>query len=95
MNVHETRAARIERVLRQALAPTEIEIKDVTHRHARHKDRLGIEGHETHFAVKIVSDHFEGLSRIARHRQVNDLLKAEFESGLHSLALTTQTPDAS
>ncbi|UYH51767.1 BolA family transcriptional regulator [Candidatus Kirkpatrickella diaphorinae] len=95
MNVHDTRAVRIERVLREALAPEEIEIKDVSHRHARHKDRLGIEGEETHFAVKIVTDRFKGLSQIARHRQVNELLKAEFESGLHSLALTTQTPGAS
>lgn len=94
MNAHETRAARIERLLRAALAPLELEISDVTHKHARHRERHGIEGKETHFSVRIVSHQFEGLSLIACHRTVNEVLKTEFESGLHSLSLSTQIPAA-
>jgi BolA protein len=35
--------------------------------------------------VKIRSAAFAGLSRLAKHRAVNDALKAEFASGLHAL----------
>jgi BolA protein len=35
--------------------------------------------------VKIRSAAFQGLSRLAKHRAVNDVLKAEFEAGLHAL----------
>lgn len=47
---------------------------------------------ETHYKLKIVSEIFEGLSRIDRQRKVYDLLKDEFTSGLHALELKTLSP---
>jgi BolA family transcriptional regulator, general stress-responsive regulator len=44
-------------------------------------------GSETHFKIVIVSPKFEGLSLIARHRRVNDLLASELANGLHALSI--------
>lgn len=84
------RAGRIERALRDALAPERLEIADDSHRHAGHAGARP-EG-ETHFRVLIVAERFEGLSRVDRQRLVNGLLSAEFDSGLHALQLSTKTP---
>lgn len=46
------------------------------------------------FAVAIVSSAFAGKTQIARHRQVNSLLKDEFDNqGLHALSLRLKTPE--
>lgn len=48
---------------------------------------------QTHFKVTLVSDDFEGVSLIARHRLMNTLLKNELEDGVHALALHTYTKE--
>ena len=50
-------------------------------------------GSESHFKVVVVSDQFEGQRLLARHRQVNELLSAQLNGGVHALALHTMTPD--
>jgi stress-induced morphogen len=47
---------------------------------------------ETHFRVEVVSDAFNGLPLVARHRLVYAALKTELAQGLHALALKTKTP---
>ena len=42
-------------------------------------------GGETHYAVHIRAGAFAGLSRLAKHRAVNEALKGEFATGLHAL----------
>ncbi|RVE50484.1 hypothetical protein evm_004909 [Chilo suppressalis] len=49
-------------------------------------------GAETHFKVVVVSDKFDGLPLIKRHRLVNDLLKDELQSGVHALSIVAKTP---
>lgn len=49
-------------------------------------------GSETHFKVIIVSNEFNLLRLLARHRLVNTLLATEFNSGLHALSLHLHTP---
>ncbi|KAF9798646.1 hypothetical protein SFRURICE_006976 [Spodoptera frugiperda] len=49
-------------------------------------------GAETHFKVVVVSDKFEGLPLIKRHRLVNDILKDELQSGVHALSIIAKTP---
>ena len=80
----------IERKIRGALAPTALVIIDDSAKHAGHSGAR--EGGESHFTVEIVSAVFEGKSRVARQRLVYDLLKGEFDEGLHALALVTKTP---
>lgn len=83
-------AQRIHAILDAALSPSRLEVEDDSARHAGHAGARP--GGETHFRVTAVSDAFTGLSRIARHRRVNELLAAELAGGVHALALHLQTP---
>ena len=49
-------------------------------------------GGETHFRINIVSQAFDGKSRVERHRMINALLADEFAGKLHALAIKAQTP---
>jgi BolA protein len=66
-----------------AFSPTELDIVDESDLHHGHAGAAP--GGETHYAVRVRSAALEGLSRLARHRAVNDALKAEFDAGLHAL----------
>ena len=46
---------------------------------------------ESHFKVYLASDSFKDLSRVERQRLVNDLMKEEFEAGLHALSMRLRT----
>jgi stress-induced morphogen len=85
-----SRAERIRAALLAALAPADVAVVDESARHAGHAGAQP--GGETHYNVVAVSPRFEGLSRVARHRLVNDSLGAEFGEGLHALSLTLRTP---
>lgn len=80
----------IESKLRSALQPASLVITDDSAKHAGHAGARP--GGESHFTVEIVSAAFEGKSRVQRQRLVYDLLKSEFDQGLHALALVTKTP---
>ncbi|WP_173568911.1 BolA family protein [Acetobacter conturbans] len=89
------RAQRVKALLEEKLSPIHIEIIDESDRHAHHvaRPRGPKEGaSETHFRLTVVSDAFDGLSRVARSRLVHKYLDAEFGDGLHALALTLNTP---
>jgi len=73
-----------------ALSPQSLEVIDESHRHAGHGHHHP-EG-ETHFRVEIVSEAFEGKSRIERHRMVNALLADELSGRVHALAIGARTP---
>jgi len=77
---------RIREKLEAEFQPVHLEIENESHRHNVPP------GSETHFKLLLVSARFENLSRIDRHRLVNEALKAEFQSGLHALTLKTLTP---
>lgn len=85
-----TMQERIVARLTTALDPTLLDVVDESERHAGHAGAR--EGGGTHYRVRIVSAHFERKSRIERHRQVYDLLTAEFSDGLHALALVAKAP---
>ena len=77
----------IEQKIRDALAPMHLEVLDESHQHNVP------EGSQSHFKLVVVSDEFAGMSLINRHRQINAVLKQEFDNGLHALALHTMTPE--
>ena len=85
-----TRKDRMEHTLRQALSPTLLDIVDQSAAHQGHRgtDAQG----ESHYHITVVSDVFENVNKLARHRQVNALLKDEFDKGLHALSLTLMSP---
>ena len=42
---------------------------------------------ETHFTVILVSEQFEDVKLVQRHRKINELLEDEFQKGLHALEI--------
>lgn len=98
MSIQNNKQSVIEAKLNAAFAPERLEIVNESHLHAHHHhegsshhDGFGGTG-ETHFRVRIVSDAFTGMSRIARHRAINELLKEELANGVHALALEPSAP---
>jgi BolA protein len=85
---HAVSAADIERVVREALQPLGLEVQDDSHLHAGHAGAR--EGR--HFSLRIVSERFNGLSRVARHRLVYDSLHDLIPRGIHALAIDARAP---
>lgn len=88
----------IETKLTAALKPERLAVINESHLHAGHHHAES--GHhgtfdgtgETHFRVRIVSEEFAGMSRIDRHRRVNELLAGEIAAGVHALAIEPAAP---
>jgi len=76
--------------LTKAIGPEKLDVIDESHLHAGHAGAR--EGGESHFRLVIVADAFEGLSRVARQRLVNSVLKEELAGPVHALAMKTLTP---
>ena len=81
-------AADIEAALRSALQPADLEVGDDSHLHAGHAGAR--EGR--HFNVRLVSERFRGLTRVARHRLVYDCLGPLIPQGIHALAIDARAP---
>lgn len=82
-----SRYQRIYDLLQRTFSPVELMVCDESHQH--HVPQ----GSESHFKLTVVSARFENLSRIARHRLINDRLSDEFTRGLHALSLHLYTPE--
>jgi len=83
------RLGAIETRLREDLRALHVEVQDESHLHAGHAGAASGAGH---FRALVVSERFEGLSRVASQRlvygAVADLMGAE----IHALSLHTLTP---
>jgi stress-induced morphogen len=62
-----------------ALPGSRVQVEDLT-------------GGGDHFRAEIVSERFEGLSRIDQHKLVYDVFGAEVGGPIHALSLKTSTP---
>ena len=80
----------IQQKINARLSPEVLEVTDESHLHAGHAGAR--EGGESHFRILVVSDQFEGVSRIARQRMINDILREELDGPIHALAMKTLTP---
>ena len=85
-------AAAIERKLRDAFAPTALDIVDESHLHAGHVGARD-EG-ETHFRVEIEAEAFRGGSRVDRQRLVYRVLREELDGPVHALSVSASAPAA-
>jgi BolA protein len=85
-----TMADTIREKLTKTFAPTALDVSDESAKHAGHAGARP--GGETHFAVRIVSSAFEGVSRVERQRRVYAALADELKTRVHALSLTTLTP---
>jgi len=79
--------AGIEMRLREDFAPLHIEVANESHMHSVP------EGSESHFRVVLVSETFENLPLVKRHRAVNGALAEQLAGPVHALALHTMTPE--
>jgi BolA protein len=87
--VTEERLAIIRRELETQIKPVELLIKDQSQLHAGHD---GARDGRGHFDVTIVSEAFEGLKLIQRHRIVYDALSKLLETDIHALRIKAFTP---
>lgn len=85
-----TRKERIAMTLTEALSPTLLEVVDESEKHHGHAGWR--DGGQTHYRIKIVAETFKGKSRVEAHRMVNAVLKDEFDTGLHALAVEARAP---
>jgi BolA family transcriptional regulator, general stress-responsive regulator len=91
MSAEKTVEHTITNKLREAFTPESLDVIDESHLHEGHAGHRP--GGETHFRIYIVSDAFEGKSRIERHRMINATLAAELAGPVHALAIKAQAPN--
>lgn len=73
-------AQEIEALIRAAIPDAEVEIRDLA-------------GDGDHYAAKVVSASFAGMSRLDRQRLVYKALGGRMGGELHALQLETAVPD--
>jgi stress-induced morphogen len=65
--------------IEQALPGAEVSVQDTT-------------GGGDHFRAEVVSDRFEGLTRIQQHKLIYDVFGEDVGGAIHALSIKTQTP---
>jgi BolA protein len=75
----------IEKKLQDCFNPIFLEVVDNSIFHKGHAENLG--GEETHFSIKIASEELSKMKKIDSHRKINQLLKEEFNNGVHALEI--------
>jgi BolA protein len=83
------RIALIEERLRAALEPLELRLEDESALHAGHAGAASGGGH---YQLRIVSNKFEGLKLVTRHRLVYDSVHDMMRGEIHALAITALAP---
>lgn len=84
-----TRLEQIRERLVIALAPTDLDVVDESHKHVGH---AGARDGRGHFAVTIVSGAFEGQTALQRHRQVYAALGEMMLTDIHALSMKAFAP---
>ncbi|MBI3571389.1 MAG: BolA family transcriptional regulator [Gammaproteobacteria bacterium] len=84
------RVTLIENRLREAFAPSKIEVRDDSHRHAGHE---GAKSGGGHFAVTIVSPRFQGKTPVQRHQMIYQALGEMMKKEIHALSIQATTPE--
>ena len=85
------RKMNIENLILKNYKPEFFSVIDVSEQHRGHQNFK--EDVESHFEIIIVSKKFKNLNRIERHRMVNQSLREEFLSDLHSIIIKTYTKE--
>lgn len=85
----EARVEAIRAALESALSPQSLHIEDESHRHAGH---AGARDGRGHFRVEVVSDAFDGVAPLARHRLVYAAVGTLMDTDIHALSIAARTP---
>ena len=81
--------AAIRVALRTAFAPSLLEVRDDSHRHAGH---AGARDGRGHFAIRIESEAFAGMTPLVRHRAVYAALGGLMQTDIHALQIQARAP---
>ncbi|MEO0421016.1 MAG: BolA family protein [Pseudomonadota bacterium] len=87
-SARDSRPTRLREAL-EPLAAVTLEIVDDSHRHRNHPGAADGRGH---FRVRVVSERFEGLTRIKRHQLVYSLVDELMKTDIHALQVDAKTP---
>jgi BolA protein len=74
----------LKELLQTVFNPTHLEVVNESGNHSGNRE-------DSHFKIVVVSDDFEDVSLINRHRKINELFKEELQE-IHALAMHTYTP---
>lgn len=77
----------LEQKLSAEFSPHFLKVENESYMHSSGR------GADSHFKVVVVSDKFEGLRKVARHRLIYSLFEQELANGIHALALHTYTQE--
>ncbi|KAJ6638253.1 BolA-like protein [Pseudolycoriella hygida] len=73
--------------IKDGLQPIHLEVINESYMHNVPK------GSETHFKVLVVSDKFQDMALLKRHRLINDLVKNKLQGKfVHALSIEAKTP---
>jgi stress-induced morphogen len=72
-------AEELKQRIQSALPGSDVSVEDLT-------------GGGDHFRAEVVSDRFDGLSRIEQHKLVYDVFGSEVGGPIHALSIKTSTP---
>ena len=84
----EERVEKIRAVLDARFKPMELLVKDQSHLHAGHE---GAKDGRGHFDITLVTEAFDGVNRIQRHRMVYDALQQLMTTDIHALRIKALT----
>ncbi|PJG85596.1 BolA family protein [Conservatibacter flavescens] len=79
-----------EELIQKILAEFEphfVNVENESHMHSSGR------GADSHFKVVVVSQFFEGMNKVSRHRKLYQLFEADLQNGIHALALHLYTPE--
>jgi BolA protein len=85
-----SRAERIESLLKASFAPVSLNLIDDSHLHAGH---AGARDGRGHFRVRIVAQQFAGLRPLQRHQLVYRSLGELMQTDIHALSIEALTPE--
>ena len=74
----------IRNKIQEEFDPLHLDVVDESHKHRG--------GSESHFKILVVSNKFEGQSRVDRQRSMNELLRDELAGPIHALMQRLLTP---
>ncbi len=80
----EQRLAEIRARLEKAFNPEMLEVDDESHLHIGHE---GAKDGRGHFRVHLVSESFNGINMIGRHRAIYAQMGSLMESDIHALSI--------
>jgi stress-induced morphogen len=73
-------AEELKSEIENGLPGAEVRVEDLT-------------GGGDHFRAEVVSDRFDGLSRIEQHKLVYDVFGDQIGGAIHALSIKTSTPE--